>query len=146
MGGRCGSSLMWVQARSLITVHHDLIIGNSNVFGQKFTGRSIHISRSTILLGIAWWIITCDINFIDNSIIISWVADIGCVPINFTTRPCNGSWSVGRITTWPNGNIHLGWGLWVLIFLGGGVISFVLVQGSTDDTIDGPCYIIFVPI
>ena len=64
--------------------------------------------------------------------------DILAIPIDFSTGPVNRSLGVGGESSGPDGDLHTGWGLWVLPLVGRCVPGILALLCASDLAVDGP--------
>ena len=71
-------------------------------------------------------------------VVVTISLDIVAVPIDLSSSPVNCALGVGGESSWPDGDLDTGWGLWVLPLVGRCVPCILTLLGASDLAVDGP--------
>ena len=92
------------------------------------------------------WVVAFYFYFLEHAVVVARILHVFVVPINKTTCPLDGSLSVCRQAGWPEGKLHTGWGLRVVVSICGAIPGVFLLDSTEGCPVDGPGYRVGFPI
>lgn len=83
-------------------------------------------------------VVALDLNVFDRRVVVAVFLDLVAFPVDFSASPVNGSDFVCGESTGPEGELHAGGGLRVVVALGLVVVGVLLEECAADNAVDRP--------
>ena len=116
---------------------HSVVIGDLYaIIGAGI--RAVDVGLRAGFLGGGWRVVALYFDFLDHRVEVAGIGDIGGIPVHEPARPFDGAFAVGVETGGPKGELDAGWGLGIVVLVGGGVPGFGSLEATQLFAVDGP--------